>query len=58
MRVSIITAAYNSERTLARAIDSGLAQRFESFELIAVNDGSTDGTAAILRKYGGRIKVI
>jgi glycosyltransferase involved in cell wall biosynthesis len=57
-RVSIITAAYNSERTLERAIDSGLAQSWRDFELIAVNDGSSDGTAAILARYGDRIRVV
>jgi glycosyltransferase involved in cell wall biosynthesis len=58
VRVSIITAVYNSERTLAAAIESGLAQRFDGFELIAVNDGSTDGSAKILKNYADRIRVI
>ncbi|MBF6569694.1 MAG: glycosyltransferase [Candidatus Binataceae bacterium] len=57
-RISIITAAYNCERTLARAIDSGLAQTYRDFELIAIDDGSTDGTAAILAGYGDRIRVV
>jgi glycosyltransferase involved in cell wall biosynthesis len=56
--VSIITAAYNSERTLERALESGLAQTWRDFELIAVNDGSTDGTAAILTRYGDRIRIV
>ncbi|HTW89819.1 MAG TPA: glycosyltransferase [Candidatus Binataceae bacterium] len=57
-RISIITAAYNSEHTLERALESGLAQSWRDFELIAVNDGSTDGTAAILARYGDRIRVV
>src|SRR5579875_143958 len=56
--VSIITAVYNSERTLERALESGLAQTWRDFELIAVNDGSTDGTAAILSRYGDRIRIV
>jgi glycosyltransferase involved in cell wall biosynthesis len=58
MRVSIVTPVYNSERTLRRALDSALAQDFEDFELIAVNDGSTDATAEILASYGDRVRVI
>jgi GT2 family glycosyltransferase len=57
-RVSIITAVYNGERTLARAIDSGLAQTFDGCEMIVVNDGSADSSAEILRGYGDRIRVI
>jgi len=58
VRVSIITAVYNSERTLAAAIESGLGQHFDGFELIAVNDGSTDGGPAILASYGDRIRIV
>jgi glycosyltransferase involved in cell wall biosynthesis len=58
IRVSVITAVYNSERTLAPAIDSGLAQAFDDFELIAVNDCSTDASAAILSGYGDRIRIV
>ena len=57
-RVSVITAAYNSERTLERALESGLSQTWRDFELIVVNDGSTDDTAAILARYGDRIRVV
>jgi glycosyltransferase involved in cell wall biosynthesis len=57
-RVSVITAAYNSEQTLERALESGLAQSWRDFELIAVNDGSTDSTAAILARYADRIRVV
>jgi glycosyltransferase involved in cell wall biosynthesis len=58
VRVSVITAVYNSAGTLEPALESGLAQRFDDFELIAVNDGSTDGSAGILEKYAGRIRII
>jgi glycosyltransferase involved in cell wall biosynthesis len=58
VNVSTIIPAYNSERTIARAIDSALAQRYKSHEVIVVNDGSTDSTTAILARYSNQIKVI
>ncbi len=57
-KVSTIVPAFNAERTIARAIDSALAQRFEGHEIIVVNDGSTDSTAATLKNYGNRVRVI
>lgn len=47
--VSVVLPVYNAEATLARAIASLQAQTDPDFELIAVDDGSTDGSAAILR---------
>ncbi len=51
MLVSILLAVYNGETYLKEAIDSLLAQSFKDFELIVVDDGSTDGTATILAAY-------
>jgi glycosyltransferase involved in cell wall biosynthesis len=45
---------YNCERYVADAIDSVLSQTFRDFELIIVDDGSTDGTSAIVDKYRER----
>ncbi|WP_164857315.1 glycosyltransferase family 2 protein [Sphingomonas crocodyli] len=53
-KISCLIPVYNGETFLAEAIDSILSQSFRDFELIIVNDGSTDGTAAILEKYAGR----
>ena len=58
VKVSTIIPAYNAERTIAQAIDSALSQDYEGHEVVVVNDGSTDSTAAILEKYGNRIQVI
>lgn len=56
--VSVIIAVYNGEATIASAIDSALAQAFDGFEVIVVNDGSTDSTGDVLRSYGDRIRVL
>lgn len=53
-RVSVLIPAYNAESTIASAVDSILRQTFRDFELIAVNDGSTDATPAILDDCGRR----
>jgi len=55
--ISVTIAAYQAERWIAEALDSILAQTRPPDELIVVDDGSTDGTAAILAGYGDRIRV-
>lgn len=52
--VSIMMPAYNAERTIGPAIDSVLAQTMPDWELIVVDDGSTDGTAAQAAERTGR----
>ncbi|HET7217377.1 MAG TPA: glycosyltransferase [Vicinamibacterales bacterium] len=56
--VSVIMPVYNGEAYLREAIDSALAQTYRTFELIAVDDGSRDGSAAILAEYGDRVRVV
>jgi glycosyltransferase involved in cell wall biosynthesis len=59
--VSVVMPVYNSEIYLRTAIESILAQTFRNFELIAIDDGSTDGSASILddfRRQDGRIIIL
>ncbi len=49
--VSVVMPAYNGERFLREAVDSVLAQSFSDFELVVVDDGSTDSTPEILADY-------
>lgn len=50
-KISVIMAAYNCEKTVEKAIDSILAQTYENWVMIICDDGSTDGTLAILNRY-------
>ena len=54
----VITPVYNGEKYIEATIKSVLKARIPSMTYLVVNDGSTDGTAEILRKYLGRIDVI
>ena len=54
--VSVIVCAYNYERWLPEALDSALAQDHPSFEVIVVDDGSTDDTPEIVAAYRDRIR--
>ncbi len=51
MKISIIIPVYNTEKYLPECLDSIFCQNFDGFEVIAVNDGSTDSSPQILRKY-------
>ncbi len=51
MKVSVVIPAYNHEKFIGPAIDSVLSQSCQDFELIIVDDGSTDNTAGVIKSY-------
>ena len=53
-KVTVITPTYNGAAYIAETIDSVLAQTLTDFEMIVVDDGSTDGTRDILDSYAAR----
>ena len=50
-KLSVIVPVYNTEKYLKRCLNSILAQTFRDMEIIVVNDGSTDGSAAIIETH-------
>ena len=58
-RVSVVIPAYNARSTIARGLASVFSQQYRDFEVIVVDDGSSDGTAEYLRKvYGSSLQVV
>lgn len=51
MKVSILIPCYNSEKYIARCLNSCLAQTYKDIEIIIVNDGSTDNSEKIIKSY-------
>ena len=54
---SVIIPCFNVEDTLSKSINSVLNQDFSNYEIVAVNDGSSDNTAAILKSYENKNKI-
>ncbi len=50
-KVSVIIPVYNSEKTISEALDSVAAQTYAGYEVIVVNDGSTDQSEGVIKKY-------
>lgn len=56
--ISVVIPTYNREKLLAGAIDSALAQTISPYEVLVIDDGSTDSSAIVMQQYGDKIKVI
>jgi hypothetical protein len=55
---SVVIPVFNRARLIGETLDSVFAQRFTDFDVIVVDDGSTDGTAGVLERYGDRLRVV
>ena len=56
--ISVIIPTYNRAHFVREAIDSVLGQTYQDFEIIVVDDGSTDDTKTVLALYGNRIRYL
>jgi glycosyltransferase involved in cell wall biosynthesis len=57
-QIAIVICNYNYERFLAQAIDSALEQNYPGTRVIVIDDGSTDGSRAIIEGYGSRLRAV
>jgi glycosyltransferase involved in cell wall biosynthesis len=56
--VSCVVPVFNGERYLAEALESVLGQTYRALEVIVVDDGSTDGTPAVVGTFGARVRCV
>ena len=54
MKFSVIVPVYNAENYLHKLVESVLQQTYKDYELILVDDGSTDGSYALMKQYAKR----
>src|ERR1039458_3668927 len=57
-KVSLIVPVYNGAATISRALAGVFAQSYSDYEVVVLDDGSTDDTASVLAGYGNRVRVI
>ncbi|MCY2960589.1 MAG: glycosyltransferase [Planctomycetota bacterium] len=57
-RVTVVVPTYQGEAFVRATLDSVLAQTYTDYELVVCDDGSTDGTLAILGSYGDRLRLV
>lgn len=57
-KVTVVIPVYNGERYIRATLESVFAQTYQNYEIICVDDGSKDGSVAILNSYAERIQVI
>ena len=56
MKVSIIIPTYNDEKTIIETLDSVVSQTYDDYEVIIVDDGSTDNTSEVVKKYVDKLE--
>lgn len=57
-KVSVIIPAYNSEKYIAETLRSALAQTYRDYEIVVVDDGSSDGTLRVAKSFEPQVKVL
>jgi glycosyltransferase involved in cell wall biosynthesis len=58
VKISVVIPCYNSEHTIRETLESVLAQTYHDFEVIVVDDGSTDGSKDVILSFGDRVRYI
>jgi len=56
--VSVVIPVHNGGKTVARAIESALAQAYDAVEVVVADDGSTDDTREVVGRYAGRVRIV
>ncbi len=56
--VTVVIPAFNRAHCVGEAVESALAQTFKDIEIVAIDDGSTDGTGEVLQKFGGALRAL
>lgn len=57
-RLSVVVVNYNYERYVATAIESALALQWDDLQVVVVDDGSTDGSRAVIERYADRVEIL
>ena len=58
MRYSLIIPVFNSEKTVARCIESIVSQDFDDYEILLINDGSTDKSDALCKEFSEKYRTV